>query len=390
MSEIKVNSIKGVGASAAAITVNNTDGTCTANITNNLSNRNLIINGAMQVAQRGTSTTTNGYLIDRFRSNLGGMDQLAFTMSQSTDAPSGFRKSLKFDVTTAETGGVAADEYAGIRYITESQDVAHLLYGTSGAKTITLSFHVKAYQTGTYALNLFMGDTSRAYTTTYTISQSATWEKKTLTFVGDTGGSEINVDNGHGLYINWFFAAGSTFNSSSANTNQWAGYTNAGWANGQGVDLTNSTDNYFQLTGVQLEVDHTGSGVATDFEHRSFAQELLLCQRYYRVLSDSGQDGIGYLGLMSYNYDVNSVVTQVNFIPEMRATPSADSTVGTNYYRYYRNSGYVDINSMSVLNGMGRKGGAFNNADSGNGTAGQAGGIVLNNSSAKIAFNAEL
>ena len=93
---------------------------------------------------------------------------------------------------------------------------------------------------------------------------------------------------------------------------------------------------------------------------------------------------------MSYNYDVNSVVTQINFIPEMRATPTADSTVGTNYYRFYRNSGYSDINSMSVLNGMGRKGGAFNNADSGSGTAGQAGGIVLNNSSAKIAFSAEL
>ena len=122
--------------------------------------RNLIINGAMTVSQRGSSTTTNGYLIDRVRSNLGGIDQMQFTMSQSTDAPAGFRKSLKFDVTTAETGGTGSDEYGGIRYITESQDVAHLLYGTSGAKTITLSFHVKAYQTGTYALNLYMGDSA--------------------------------------------------------------------------------------------------------------------------------------------------------------------------------------------------------------------------------------
>ena len=87
---------------------------------------------------------------------------------------------------------------------------------------------------------------------------------------------------------------------------------------------------------------------------------------------------------------MNSVVVQVNFETEMRVTPTLDNTSGTNYYRFYRNSGYSDINSMSVLNGMGRKGGAFNNADSGSGTAGQAGGIVLNNSSAKIAFDAEL
>ena len=266
--------------------------------------RNLIINGAMLLAQRGTSTTSNGYLIDRFRSNLGGFDQLAFTMSQSTDAPSGFRKSLKFDVTTAETGGVGTDEYGGIRYITESQDVAHLLYGTSAAKTITLSFHVKAYQTGTYALNLYMGDTARIYTTTYTISQSATWEKKTLTFVGDTGGSEINVDAGHGLYINWFFAAGTDYTSSSANTNQWAAFSNAGWAYGQAVDLTNSTDNYFQLTGVQLEVGN----VATDFEYRPFGQELALCQRYYFTNSSA--------------YFPSPMAMQFEFPTTMRAAPT--------------------------------------------------------------------
>ena len=282
MSEIKVNSIKGVGASAAAITVNNTDGTCTANITNNLSNRRLTINGAMEVSQRGTSTTTNGYLIDRFTSSLGGIDQMQFTMSQSTDAPSGFRKSLKFDITTAETGGTGSDEYAIVRYITESQDIAHFLYGTSGAKTITLSFHVKAYQTGTYALNLFVGDSGRSYTANYTISQSATWEKKTLTFVGDTGGSEVNVDNGHGLYINWFMASGTDYKSATTNFNQWAVLGGAaGWAYGHNVDLLNSTDNYFQLAGVQLEV---GSH-ATDFEHRTFAQELQLCKRYYEVFN---------------------------------------------------------------------------------------------------------
>jgi hypothetical protein len=342
MSQTKAQLVS--GTTAQDLTVDNIN-TTSINSGQTSGIKNLIINGAMQVAQRGTSTTTNGYLIDRFRSNLGGMDQLAFTMSQSTDAPSGFRKSLKFDVTTAETGGVAADEYGGIRYITESQDVAHLLYGTSGAKTITLSFHVKAYQAGTYALNLFMGDTSRAYTTTYTISQSATWEKKTLTFVGDTGGSEINVDNGHGLYINWFFAAGSTFNSSSANTNQWADFTNAGWANGQGVDLTNSTNNYFQLTGVQLEVGST----ATDFEHRSFGEELALCQRYFTKVAYAQASGSGDGSTMAS--------VHARFGVDMRAGPTITASgvlnaQGDNALNSTQSSAHVGTSNFSSTQNM--------------------------------------
>jgi hypothetical protein len=342
MSQTKAQLVS--GTTAQDLTVDNIN-TTSINSGQTSGRKNLIINGAMQVSQRGTSTTTNGYLIDRFRSNLGGMDQLAFTMSQSTDAPSGFRKSLKFDVTTAETGGVAADEYGGIRYITESQDVAHLLYGTSGAKTITLSFHVKAYQAGTYALNLFMGDTSRAYTTTYTISQSATWEKKTLTFVGDTGGSEINVDNGHGLYINWFFAAGSTFNSSSANTNQWADFTNAGWANGQGVDLTNSTNNYFQLTGVQLEVGST----ATDFEHRSFGQELALCQRYFTKVAYAQASGSGDGSTMAS--------VHARFGVDMRAGPTITASgvlnaQGDNALNSTQSSAHVGTSNFSSTQNM--------------------------------------
>lgn len=323
MSTIKVQNIQHTGSSTNAIALAS-DGTCTANITNNLSNRRLTINGAMEVSQRGTSTTTNGYLIDRFTSSLGGIDQMQFTMSQSTDAPSGFRKSLKFDITTAETGGTGSDEYAMVRYITESQDIAHFLYGTSGAKTITLSFHVKAYQTGTYALNLFVGDSGRSYTANYTISQSATWEKKTLTFVGDTGGSEVNVDNGHGLYINWFMASGTDYKSSNAHFNQWGTLGSAtGWAYGHNVDLLNSTDNYFQLAGVQLEVgDH-----ATDFEHRSYADEIRLCERYFQTSFEKGQAPTHGLSKFIYKQGrpySGAVVAGMDHTlrTEMRATPT--------------------------------------------------------------------
>ena len=320
MSTIKVDGIRSNSATSDAITLAS-DGTCTANITNNLSNRRLTINGAMEVSQRGTSTTTNGYLIDRFTSSLGGIDQMQFTMSQSTDAPSGFRKSLKFDITTAETGGTGSDEYAMVRYITESQDIAHFLYGTSGAKTITLSFHVKAYQTGTYALNLFVGDSGRSYTANYTISQSATWEKKTLTFVGDTGGSEVNVDNGHGLYINWFMASGTDYKSSNAHFNQWGTLGSAtGWAYGHNVDLLNSTDNYFQLAGVQLEV----GSVATDFEHRSYGQELALCQRYYYRWTAGSTDRYLWMG---QSYSTSTCFGIVRHLPvTMRATPTGSAS----------------------------------------------------------------
>ena len=319
MSTLKVDGIRSNSATSDAITLAS-DGTCTANITNNLSNRRLTINGAMEVSQRGTSTTTNGYLIDRFTSSLGGIDQMQFTMSQSTDAPSGFRKSLKFDITTAETGGTGSDEYAIVRYITESQDIAHFLYGTSAAKTITLSFHVKAYQTGTYALNLFVGDSGRSYTANYTINQSATWEKKTLTFVGDTGGSEVNVDNGHGLYINWFMASGTDYKSSNAHFNQWGTLGSAtGWAYGHNVDLLNSTNNYFQLAGVQLELgDH-----ATDFEYKSFTDELLRCQRYYWRMPFSGESS---LFLYGGAYGGGTGFVRYSLPVKMRATPTFSYT----------------------------------------------------------------
>mgnify|MGYP003115366746 CR=1 FL=1 len=319
MSEIKVNSIKGVGASTAAITVNNTDGTCTANITNNLSNRNLIINGAMQVAQRGTSSTSAGMkTVDRFKLEWYNTDQVALTQSQSTDAPPDFSKSFKVDVTTAETT-LDANEYSWIRYVLEAQECQQLNYNSSNARSVTLSFWVKSYQTGDFAVNLkkYPDGSNRSITSTYTVNQSATWEKKTITFVGDTAGGGIDDDANMGISIYFFLAAGTDFKGSSANTNQWADYTSAGWANGQAVNLLSSTDNYLQITGVQLEVsDH-----ATDFEHRSYGQELALCQRYFlkRIYTDN-------IGPYFCQYNNNHRFAHEFFQCTMRTVPSITFT----------------------------------------------------------------
>ena len=276
MSTLKVGSIRGVSASSDAITVSN-DGSCTANITNNLSNRNLVINGAMEVAQRGTSFTNVGaqeYTLDRFVTlhSYGGTQM---GVSQSSTSPDGFSNSYKLDVNTADTS-IGAAEFVFIRHKLEAQNLQQLAYGTSGAKSITLSFYVRSNVTGTYAICLQQKDnSSKQVNGSYTINSADTWERKTFTYAGDTSGV-INNDSGHGLDILWTLAAGSDRTSGSVRST-WTAHANADESVGQTANILHSTSNNFHLTGVQLEV----GSVATDFEHRSFGDELLKCQRYF-------------------------------------------------------------------------------------------------------------
>jgi len=258
-----------------------TDSTLTTTklATPNLGRRNLIINGAMQVAQRGTSVTsisTEGYkTVDRFKWTMDSTSAV-FTHSQSTDAPTGegFANSLKVDVTTADTS-LASGNQTRLEQRIEGQDVQQLAKGTSNAKKVTLSFWVKAYQTGTYVVNIQDVDNSRLIAKTYTVNSSATWEYKTITFDGDTTGT-LDNDNGLSLNLVWYLGAGSDYTSGTLATS-WESLTNANRAAGQTVDIATSTSNYWQITGVQLEVGEQ----ATPFEHRSFGEELALCQRYY-------------------------------------------------------------------------------------------------------------
>ena len=282
MSTLKVAALQGVSASSDAITLAN-DGSCTANITNNLSNRRLTINGDMKIAQRGTSATGTGYkTVDRFTSQGSGSQGL--TQSQDTDVPTGqgFSKSLKFDCTTANASPSAGDNLA-ITYKIEAQDLQQIANGTSSAKKLTLSFWVKSPKTGNHAVGLYKDDnTGRQNTKTYSVSAANTWEKKTVTYDGDTSGGGIANDNGLGIQINWFLLAGSNF--TSVDSTSWVNYSDAAWAYGHAVNVFDNTANNFYITGVQLEV----GSVATDFEHRSFGQELALCQRYFEQSYDYG------------------------------------------------------------------------------------------------------
>jgi len=249
-----------------------------------LSGRNMIINGAMQVAQRGTSASAaSGYTVmDRFRNgSMGTLDNLAVTKSQSTTAPDGFSNSLKFVATTAEST-VAANERFMLNHRIEAQNLQHLKFGTSDAKTTTLSFWVRSNVTGDYGCSLYQSDGNRIIGDTYTISNADTWEHKSITFVGDTGGT-INNDTGIGFEIIWHLLAGTDY--TDTDNSSWATYDAGMEAYGHTADWGETTNDEWYITGVQLEVGTT----ATPFEHKSYGEELALCRRYY---CQSGAHGV--------------------------------------------------------------------------------------------------
>ena len=285
--------------------------------------RNLIINGAMQIAQRGTSFTSvsaTAYHLDRFQYYVTGMDELRTTVQQDGIVPagadSGFSKSLKIDCTTAESA-FAADENARVWQKIEAQDLVRLGYGTSGAKTTTLSFYVKSSLTGTYAVSFWCQDPNRNIAKTYTINAANTWEKKTITIPGDTGGTGINNDNGEGMRINWFLNAGSNFTSVNTN-NQWDGFVSGRHAFGHTAAWGTNTSHDFFLTGVQFEV----GGAATDFEHRSFGEELSLCQRYYHQANFTAGPHYGGGALALYAFNATEAGGTTTFPVTMRAAPT--------------------------------------------------------------------
>ena len=267
-----------------------------AKIAGTINFKNLIINGDMSLAQRGTSASglTNGssqYLIDRFRWAEGGAPSAVFTMSQDTDVPTGqgFVKSLKLDCTTAQ-GSLAAGDRFGLDTKLEGQNLQFLKFGTANAESLTLSFWVKSNKTGTYNIWIYKPDgTARSFASNYTISSASTWEKKTINIPADTAASgAIDNDNGEGFRITWMLAAGSDFNSGTTPTS-WENYTaaNIGVNN---VNFADDVANNFWLTGVQLEADTS----ASDFEFLPYDVNLQRCQRYY-------EQNAGYTGFFASN-----------------------------------------------------------------------------------------
>ena len=362
--------------------------------------RNLIINGGMQVSQRATSATTmtNAYAtVDRFRgfSNGGGaFTGEQYSMTASDIASTGQRKALKVLVSTADSSIAAADYYA-IQHKFEGDDLQHLKYGTSDAETMTISFFVKSDTTGTYFLTvdkIANGQTAYRLPQEFTISSADTWEKKTLK-ISPTAGSTsvitgsagvIGGGTGHGLSIYFGFAWGTDYHGTN---NTWGTGTYATNATANGFMST--VGNEFFLTGVQLEVGST----ATPFEHRSFGEELQLCQRYYYERCGSGTA----LGVDPYHWVMNGIAYNTTlglgglaFPVNMRATPTLGySAVG----HFQKNSaGRGDaVTAINLYDGTenATTATAYIQFNSSNSTAGGA-YMQTTNASARLNFDAEL
>tara|TARA_E500000305_G_scaffold94544_1_gene83593 strand:+ start:163 stop:1272 length:1110 start_codon:yes stop_codon:yes gene_type:complete len=345
MSTLKVGAIRGVSASSDAITVAS-DGSCTANITNNLSNRNLIINGAMQVAQRGTSNTSGGngyYTVDRINYYNQGIDNdvtkaQADIASGTTPYSLGFRKSFKLTNGDQSSGAGASDQIQ-IEYRIEAQDIANSGWNyNSSTSFLTLSFYVKSSVGQVFNFFVKTEDGTEKNMPFSTPSLTAdTWTKVAVQIKGDSGIS-FNNDNGNGLNINFSPFLGTDYTDNSITNGEWIA-----WNSGTRYKDVTSTwyttnDATFEITGLQLEV----GSVATDFEHRSFSQELQLCQRYYRQQSKSRASGrlggsVNYVAMVSYPLS-----------PHMRNTPSVAMYGSASYNSNVSTISTVNISSDHI------------------------------------------
>ena len=298
-----------------------------------LSNRNLIINGAMTVAQRGTVGThpaagTGIYpSVDRWKFNVdsGGSP---LSVDQSTDAPNGFSKSLYLspDTTATMTGSRRVIFEQSI----EGQNLASWGYGTVDAKPLTLSFWVKSNLTGDVTASL---KTAEYCGQTYSIDVADTWEYKTVTFPANAAGTPLTYDNTAGAVVQMYISVSSIFTGTYAGDGVWTAISNASSTAGTGFNLYSDIANYINITGVQLEVGDT----ATPFEHRSYGQELALCQRYYYQDTTASHFVRSFscvsLGNLYEDYPLPTI---------MRTTPSVSVVLGT------------DVNKVSSVSILGR------------------------------------
>ena len=322
MSQLKTNAIRHTTATSDAITLAS-DGTCTANITNNLSNRRLNINGDFRVMQRGTQTsvTAQKYGIDRWEFSVNSCG--TWTLSQDTDVPAGkgFTKSYKIQCTTAD-GSPAAADYVDTRYKFEGQDLQMLRWGNSAAKSLTVSFWIKCKKTGTFNLNLLaQAAANKSLSKVITISTADTWEYKSVTFVGDTA-QAITSDNAKRLSLIFWLDAGSNYKGGTSPTSAWETLTTANRAASTTIALADNTANYVNLCGVQLEV----GDVATEFEHRSYGDELARCQRYYYEHTNN---------FYGFNYSSSNKMVEIAHPVPMRATPTETMTVGGGSFTHF-------------------------------------------------------
>ena len=368
----------GIGITCASINGNQIGG-----------RRNFVINGEARVAQRGTITdhgTTAKYTaVDRFKTRIGSSYNFDVTSSQSTDAPVGFSNSLKLSPDSTSTP--PDTDNGALCMILEGQDLQGFGFGTSSAKPMTLSFYAKSGSAGagTYSIDMHYinsGNGASQQTRAFTITSS--WQRFIFTFEGNGTATSDAIRNTRqeGLRIIWHLASGPDDKTSAITT--WT--STASMKTITGMDnFMSSTSNEFYITGVQLEI---GSH-ATAFEHRTFGDELSLCQRYF-YMAASGEDNTDTVALCM-NFSASSARAVFYFPTTMRTVPDIYEVGGTNYFKIFQAGGTTDLPD-SIHGGNERPNMAemaFEDDVSGM-TVGQASILRLNNDNARIGFEAEL
>ena len=347
MSTLKVDGIRSNSASSDAITLAS-DGTCTANITNNLSNRNLVINGAMRVAQRGTSSTAgSGYhTIDRYSFNVGGTDETP-TVAQvdvssgTTPYTLGFKKALKI-TNGNQTGGAGAADYMEIYQYLEDQDISNSGWNfKSSSSYITVSFWIKSSVaqkfTGFFYTNQAGAGDSFMYS--YQIDNGSggnlsadTWTKITHSIPGNSSLS-FNNDNTRGLAVGIYQFNGTNYTTSDKAFNAWSAWDSSAKTRDMTSTWYTTNDATLEITGLQLEV----GPVATPFEHRSYGDELLRCYRYFvKYYGSTGGLSTGDGAIATLANWTNSTAYGPIYLPvEMRAAPSPNNPPNYSNLVYY-------------------------------------------------------
>jgi hypothetical protein len=353
-------------------------------LTNQPSGRkNLVTNGAMQVAQRSTSETGLGaeagyFTLDRWRMAVGGTSAGRFTMAQVADGPSGFANCLKLDCTTADTS-IAAGEALLLQTRFEGQDLQQLKKGTSDAESVTVSFYVKGNAAALYVCEIYDQDNNRSITQSFAVTTA--WNRIELTFAADTS-DPLDDDTANSFSLQIWLHAGATYTGGTFAVNTWNDVTNANrYAVASRTSIFDSTDREFFITGVQMEI----GSQATNFEHRSFGEELALCQRYYYNYVSGNLKSVFAATAILANY-IAGVIT---FPVTMRAAPTLDIVSGTNYYEEYSGGSAefddftgerLDTNSATLS----KNGGGPTIA------VGDSAIVYTNNASASISFDADM
>jgi len=346
--------------------------------------RNMVINGAMNVAQRSASVAavaTDGYYtLDRWHINMGTTSAGRLTMSQTADGPNGISANcLKLDCTTADTS-IAAGEFILLSQKFEGQNLQRIGKGVVGAKQVTVSFYVKASASFTFGLELYDNDNSRQITKLF--DTTTDWVRHEITFPADVddGSSPLDDDNANSLQLQFWLNGGATYTGGTLNTASWANDTSANRA--PGIDsFFSSTDNNFFITGVQMEI----GPVATEFEQEEISVTLDKCQRYFeRILT---LDAYGFFG-SGTAYDADTATVGVIYKTK-RAEPTLAFSA-TSHFTVQHGSTNMDPSQFaSIQYGLDR---ALVDA---NGSGGLTTGLAIiliskNTTSAYIDVKAEL